>query len=251
MKAISHLLTLSVIGTTALLMPFNSQATQAASVSYSASTGDFATTNWTKALNIQKFDTKLGTLTGVVFSLTGDIQGTVKAENESNRAATITTELKSSLKLSSADVFGLPLIETIPLYQAVQSVGRYDGKRDFGGTSGFSSGLLSATKTDTKTYDNTNPFYSFISQAVSGPGNITFTLDALGLSNATGSGNITSNFTNLAKAGLTVTYNYDAAPPPSGPSAGVPEPNEILGGLVAIFLGVKFRKRFHQAKISA
>ena len=53
MKVTSKSLAFAVIGTTALLSTFSANAAQAASVSYSANTGDYLETDWTKTLTVR------------------------------------------------------------------------------------------------------------------------------------------------------------------------------------------------------
>jgi hypothetical protein len=75
-------------------------------------------------------------------------------------------------------------------------------------------------------------------------------VDASATSTASGSGNLVSTFNTSAMAAVTVTYTYDVPVPPSNPvpPQGIPEPEVLIGSLVAAFLGFQFRKRYNQVK---
>ncbi|TAE59805.1 MAG: PEP-CTERM sorting domain-containing protein [Nostocales cyanobacterium] len=207
----------------------------AASLSYTASSGDFDTTDFTKTLSIQKFNPSLGTLNSVTLDLTGDIKGSARFENRSSRSATVGVNLSSdiNLTLGSDTLFNLT-----PSNLYAYQVARYDGITDYAGASGRTINGLSASTSDTKNLvSNLQPFI--------GSGNVDFLLSAIAQSNVIGSGNISSQINTLAKGDLTVTYDYSPI------STKVPEPSTLLGfGLVAGFglLSQNKKRQFQDSK---
>ena len=254
MKATSKSLAFAVIGTAALLSTFSANAAQAASVSYSANTGDYLETDWTKTLTVNKFDTSLGKLTGITFSLNGNIVGGAGLENRSSSSSAVTAVLSSELKLYNSSVAnGAALVVALPTFSKTFNLAKYDKKLDFGGTSGISVDDLSATKSENTSYDTSYAYFNDLASLVSGSGQVSFDVDANATSTASGSGNLVSTFNTSAMAAVTVTYTYDVPVPPSNPvpPQGIPEPEVLIGSLVAAFLGFQFRKRYNQAKTGA
>lgn len=254
MKATSKSLAFAVIGTAALLSTFSANAAQAASVSYSANTGDYLETDWTKTLTVNKFDTSLGTLTGITFSLNGNVVGGAGVENRSNSKSAVTAVLGSEFKLYNNSVAnGAALVVALPTFSKTFDLAKYDKTLDFGGTSGISINDLSATKSENTSYDTSYAYFNDLASLVSGSGQVSFDVDANAASSASGPGNLSSSFDTSAMAAVTVTYTYDVPVPPSNPvpSQGTPEPKVLIGSLVAAFLGFQFRKRYSQAKTGA
>ena len=254
MKATSKSLAFAVIGTAALLSTFSANAAQAASVSYSANTGDYLETDWTKTLTVNKFDTSLGKLTGITFSLNGNVVGGAGIENRSNSKSAVTAVLGSEFKLYNDSVAnGAALVVALPTFSQTFNLAKYDKTLDFGGTSGISINDLSATKSENTSYDTSYAYFNDLATLVSGSGQVSFDVDANATSTASGSGNLVSTFNTSAMAAVTVTYTYDVPVPPSNPvpSQGTPEPKVLIGSLVAAFLGFQFRKRYSQAKTGA
>lgn len=250
MKATSKSLAFAIVGTAALLSTFSANAAQAASVSYSANTGDSLETDWTKTLTINKFDTSLGKLTGITFSLNGNVVGGAGIENRSNSKSAVKAILGSEFKLYNDSVAnGAALVVALPTFSKTFDLAKYDNKLDFGGTSGVSINDLSATKTENISYDTSYAYFNDLASLVSGSGQVSFDVDATATSTASGSGNLVSTFNTSAMAAVTVTYTYDL--PPAPPSKGVAEPKVLIGSLIAAFLGVQFRKRYSQAKTGA
>lgn len=108
--------------------------------------------------------------------------------------------------------------ENVYTYQ----VAPYDGVTDFDGASGRRINTLAATKSTTSVFTDTQFLQNF-----TGTGNIDFLFSAVANSIVRGSGNITSGIDTLAKASITVTYDYEEAQT-------VPESSAVLGlGLIA------------------
>jgi hypothetical protein len=192
----------------------------AASLSYTGST-NFKTTNIVnEAISVQKFDSSLGTLTGVKLKFTSDIKGSIGFENLGSSPADITVTLGSNvnLKLGNSSLFSMSPATS----QTYQNVAAFDGAIDFKPPSGLDVQGLNATKSDQTTITDSQMLQSFI-----GTGNLNFLFSAIATSNVSGSGNIVSMISTLAKGTVAVTYDYD-------PVKSVPEPSAAIGiGLVA------------------
>ncbi|MEH2084571.1 MAG: PEP-CTERM sorting domain-containing protein [Nostoc sp.] len=205
-----------------------SGAANAASLSYTSST-DYDLTDIIDApLSVQKFNSSLGTLKGVTINFTGDLLGNAGFENRSPTATQVTVNLASklNLKLNNQSLFALNP-QDISSYQAA----KYDGKTDYNGISGKTISNLTATQSATQSFTNTQFLQSF-----TGNGNIGFLFSALASSVVTGSGNMRSYIDTYAKAGVKVTYDYDAK--------SVPESSTTLGiGLVAGLCLLSQRKK--------
>ncbi|ABA20185.1 conserved hypothetical protein [Trichormus variabilis ATCC 29413] len=194
----------------------------AASLSYTSSTAFETTDIENSILGVQKFNSSLGTLQKVTLNFVGDLTGNAEFENKSRNASTITVKLNANLSLSQPDLVPqTPLLldpENLYTYQ----VAAYDGTDDKAGASGRKINTLAATKSTTSVFTDTQ----FL-QAFTGTGNIDFLFSALANSVVTGSGNISSGIETLAKASVTVTYEYEEAKT-------VPESSTVLGlGLIA------------------
>lgn len=192
--------TFAALALAAALSPFTSA--QAAVISFSSNIG-MQETDWSESLRLNKFDTKLGTLQSVQFDLSGVLQGSGEAENKSSKAAKVTITLGSELTLTRPD--GSTLVITNPLFNRDFNFTGYDRSTDFAGTSGTRTGMIEVSDSD-----------SFITSLASdlalfsalGGGFIDLGLSATGHSQATGSGNMSSNFENSASASATVIYTY-------------------------------------------
>ncbi|MEH2233144.1 MAG: PEP-CTERM sorting domain-containing protein [Nostoc sp.] len=205
-----------------------SGAANAASLSYNSSTNYDFTNIIDAPLSVQKFNSSLGTLKGVTISFTGDILGNAGFENRSPTPTQVTVNLASqlSLKLNNQSLFALNP-QDISSYQAA----KYDGTTDYSGTSGKTISNLTATQSATQSFTNTQFLQSF-----TGNGDIDFLFSALANSVVTGSGNMRSYIDTYAKAGIKVTYDYDAK--------AVPESSTTLGiGLIAGLCLLSQRKK--------
>lgn len=213
----------------------------AASLTYTTSSGDFEFTDIEKTLSIQKFDSALGTLKSVYLNFTGDISGNAGFENRSNNASTVTVNLGALINLTKEGLDLHPPFPVSPSSTYSYNVARYDNITDFAGASGRTIDNLTATESISKVFTDNSALNIF-----TGVGNLDFLFSAIATSTVTGSGNISSYVETLAKANLSVTYDYDA------PNiTKVPEPSTLLGfGLVAGFglLSQRKKSRFQISK---
>ncbi|MFQ3549970.1 MAG: choice-of-anchor E domain-containing protein [Armatimonadota bacterium] len=213
-----------------LLALFSVSAVYAASVSYS-DTISLSQTNWNSTVTIPKFDSSLGTLTSIEFSLIGFVSGSTAFENLDASPATVTTNLSAMLKLTRPD--SSTLVISLPVANTSDYASEYDGITDFNGTSGKTYSNLSASATESFISTLASDFALF-----TGTGNIILPVTATGTSSGSGAGNLLLQFTTNASADVFVKYNYE-------PDV-IPEPASIvalLGGIAGIG-GVALKRRF-------
>jgi hypothetical protein len=224
--------TFAAVALAAAFLPFASA--QAATLSYTDSKA-LATTNWADALSFSKFDTSLGTLTSIRFDLSGVVQGVGNAESLDATASTVTLSLGSLLGLTRPD--NSTLVVTNPVFSQTFNFSAFDGGINFGGTSGATTGSVSATGANFFVSSSASDFALF---SALGGGTINLGLNAIGASSGNGSGNLITQFSTAASGIAKVTYTY-------APTADVPEPASlalICGGLG--LLGAS-RRRKHKA----
>jgi hypothetical protein len=196
-------------------------AAQAATVSYTDSKA-LTTTNWTDALSFSKFDTSLGTLTSIRFDLSGVVQGVGNAESLDSSASTVKLTLGSLLGLTRPD--NSTLVVTNPVFSQTFDFSAFDNAVNFDGTSGGTTGSVSATGSDFFVSSSASDFALF---SALGGGMIDLGLNAVGNSSGTGSGNLITQFNTAASGVAKVTYTYT-------PTVAVPEPASlalVFGGL--------------------
>lgn len=223
-----------ILGLTALLVVFGiSGVAQAATVFYSDSFA-MTTTNWNGLLEITKFDSSLGTLTGINFLLEGEVLGNVRFESLDAQPTTVDTYLQAVITLTRPDAS--TIVVTTPVSNHSDNVSEFDGVIDFDGTSGKS--YFGLTANSSESVDSPPPGSDLA--LFTGVGSIFLPIMAEGASLATGAGNLITIFNTEAAARATVTYTYDPVTPP------VPEASSLLlilvgGGFMA--LGSRMRNR--------
>jgi len=180
-------------------------------------------TNWTSTVSIPKFNPNLGTLQSISFQLTGNVQGTARAESLDAGPTIVNTSFSANITLTRPDL--TPLVVTLPLANFSDSFTAYDGVLDFAGASGTTHAGINVT--DTQSQVSPPPVSDLA--LFTGAGNIILPVTANGASIATGAGNLITQFQTDAAAGVQVCYVYLPNTPPTitcpGPlmaSAGVP-----------------------------
>ena len=200
----------------------------AATVSYSANV-PLQTTDWNTTLDLPKFNPSLGTLNSISFSLTGNLEGTVSLENQSQSPANVGTVLNATLTLARPDM--TVLVVAIPAIPRNFAATAYDGTLDYGGTSGITYPTTSASNTE-----NSGLLTSAADKALFlGPGTISLPVNAIGFAGGSGSANLALLFSADAGADASVTYDYTTVPEPSSLLA-------LLSGLGGL-AGFAFRRK--------
>ncbi len=219
---------LAALAIAATLTPFT--CAQASTISFSDNKA-LSTTNWTDALSFGKFDTSLGTLTSIRFDLSGMVQGSGNAESLDAAASDVTLSLGALLGLTRPD--GSTLVVTNPLFSQVFNFSAFDGAINFGGTSGGSTGTVSANGANFFISSNASDFSLF---SALGGGTINLGLNAVGNSSGTGAGNLLTQFNTAASGNVLVTYTYT-------PASDVPEPATLATLAAGLGLMAAVRRR--------
>ncbi|MFV0490930.1 MAG: choice-of-anchor E domain-containing protein [Pseudorhodobacter sp.] len=193
----------------------------AATISHSDSQAE-TPTNWNTTLSFPQFNDSLGTLNSVSVTLLSTVKGTAEAESRDTAETEVTLNLEANISATAA---GVSDIVTLPVISQTHNFSPYDGILDYGGTSGVTFGPVEASA-DNELFLTGGAMGPFM-----GSGNIDFTLAGVGSSMGTGAGNLSTSFTTLASADITVAYDYEPAVVPL--PASVPL---LLSGLGALVL---------------
>jgi len=187
-----------------------SMATSSAAVQTFVDEIPTSNTTWNNTIAFPQFDSSLGTLTEVRFELAGTVQGQASAESLDASASTVTLDLLSTITLSYPDPSLGVITTSLPVVSTTQAFLPFDGAIDFAGTSGSTSGLLTATDTANANLATAGDLALF-----TGTGFVTLPLTAVGNSSGSGAGNLTTLFDTDAGATVTVEYDFDPVPEPA------------------------------------
>lgn len=191
-----------------LMVGFAASSARADTISYSDSIS-LQSTNWTKSLTFDKFDTTLGTLNSITFTLDGYVLGTGKAENMDATDADITLDLEAMLKLKRPS--GTLIVESLPLFESIDHVAAFDGVADFLGADTIIHSGVSASDSEAVTLISSSDKALF---SIAGSGTIALPVTASGISSASGPGNVSEQFGTQASANVSVVYDYTPLPEP-------------------------------------
>lgn len=209
-------------------------AASAATISDTATLGALATNFSGETASVDQFDSSLGTLNSVTIELFGNVSGTFQYESQDGSPATVNMNLSAEVGLSTAGLG--EFLVALPTLSQTFNTTAFDGSIDFAGTSGGTVTGLNSSDDETTTLLG-GDMSEFI-----GLGTIDLFVSGVGLSSASGPGNLFQGFSTLAGASVTVTYDYtEATTPPPSPvplPAGMPL---MLVGLAA--LGIAKRRK--------
>lgn len=187
----------------------------AASISFTGGFG-WTPTALNESITLPGFDTSLGTLTSITFSLTGQTQGSATVTNNSGIVSPYSVDLFTNLTLLNP--LNAEILSNNPTFSTILIIN--DGE------SGTATGTSPATTIDQTIFSG---FGLYLDPTV------TFTVTGDGLATASGPTPYSVTATAMGQADLTVTYNY------STPSE-IPEPAAV-GLLGAGLLGIGWIRR--------
>jgi len=171
-------------------------------------------TDWNRTVTIPKFDTGLGTLQSIEFTLGGQVHGSAGVENFSPNSPTVANlNFSSTLTLTRPDLS--VIVVTIPLANFVDPLTTFDGVIDFGGTSGVMHSNINASASNMAVSPPPASDLVLFSGPPGMPGTIVLPVTAVGSSSSTGGGNIINQFTTDAAAQVSVCYHYLGNTPPT------------------------------------
>ncbi len=160
-----------------------------------------STTNWgPETLQVNSFNSGLGTLNSVTVTLFGKVATVGRFESLDNAPATVTTSITGSVTGSGP----IAALVNAGLNAAqVNAVTAFDGAIDFGGTSGVSNIMLMDDDTQVFNFILPGDLAAFTDQGL-----LDYVFSASALSTATGAGNIISAFATSGTGTVTVDYDY-------------------------------------------
>lgn len=165
-------------------------------------------TNWSSSVSVPKFNPLLGTLQSISFKITGEVQGSIKAESLDAQPTVINSQLGATMTLTRPDLS--VIVVTLPVANFSDPVTAFDGMIDFMGTSGVTHANLVATDSDMVV--SPPPLSDLV--LFTGVGNITLGVSAAAVSTASGPGNVVTQFSTMGKADVEVCYTYEVNQPP-------------------------------------
>jgi hypothetical protein len=190
-------------------------------------------TNFTLSFSIPKFNSGLGTLDSITYTLTGNVLGDAKFENQDGSPATVTMAVQAILTLKRPDLSTIDIM--IPAANTSDNVTAFDTVLDYGGTSGKTYTGLSDSHVDGPTVLSSGADLALFT----GAGNILLPFVASGASTGSGGGNLALVFATQAGGSISVTYTYHND---------VPEP-KVYGAIGAVAcLGLLGYRRYRTSR---
>lgn len=165
-------------------------------------------TNWSSSVSVPKFNPALGTLLSIQFTLSGNVQGSASAESLDSSPTIVNTQSSANITLTRPDL--TVLVITAPVANFSDAFTAFDNVIDFAGTSGATHAGINVVDTDMAT----SPPPASDLLLFTGLGNIVLPVTAVGTSQATGAGNLITQFMTAASASVEVCYTYEVNTPP-------------------------------------
>lgn len=163
--------------------------------------------DFTNNMSLPKFDSSLGTLQSISFTISGNLTASQKFENLSGGSSTtIIMTSQGTMTLRRPD--GTSLVVTIPQVQNSRGATAFDGTIDFTGGSGFIFPDASGSNSSSATLNGASDLALF-----TGTGSILLPVTAVGNSNGTGSANLLQQYGLVGASSASVTYTYTTAAP--------------------------------------
>ena len=183
---------------------------------------------WSQTVNLPQFDPNLGNLESVTLRIIGNISGDVGVENLEDKFSSVSANLAGSFGVYDQ---GNQLLLTLNLLQTGQQVvDPFDNMLDYGGTSGYTFGSLTASGNSSASYsspgDNLMPFI--------GLGNLQFYIDVTDTSSGNSSGGNFA-FWSALLGGATLEISYS--------TGNIPEPTTVAHLVVAAGICYVLRRR--------
>jgi hypothetical protein len=165
-------------------------------------------TNWMAPATLPLFDSALGTLVGIDFTLATQFHGSIGVESLDSTATVVQSQLMVSASLYTPDM--MMIMGGVPTANFTDSLGPFDGTVDFMGTSGVTH--LNVDANDTASGMSTD--FALFSGPPGNPGTIALPVTTVGSSASNGSGNVVAQFMVTAGATVTICYTYVPNVPP-------------------------------------
>ncbi len=165
-------------------------------------------TNWMAPATLPKFDTALGTLTQIDFTLASQFHGNIGIESLDSTPTVVLSQLMVSASLYTPDM--MVIMGGVPTASFSDNLSSFDGTVDFMGTSGVTH--MGVDASDSASGMSTD--FALFSGPPGNPGTIALPVTTVGSSTSSGSGNIVSQFMVTAGATVTICYTYLPNVPP-------------------------------------
>lgn len=165
-------------------------------------------TNWSTNVDVPRFDPDFGDLVDVAVVIEGTVRASAGVESLDGAPSLVSVTRSGNLTLTlpvSGNVVASPTIFDQVAFTA------YDGTLDFGGTSGITYPATTFFASEGSTVPMLPANLPAFVGPPGAPGTVSLAVTGQGVSIATGSGNLVTQFTTQAGAIVRVSYTYDSS----------------------------------------